>query len=219
MLEELRKRIQHCCSRLRRSRNKKKKCWELLADKFDWSQTLRNNTQQHPTTWNRVCKRTQYVTSNSVGSCWPTMLRPFGRGLRCGRRRESQISNSLTKSKTTTLHVPNFTFCQQWQNSVSSWTQLSMSTYISKLCSSAFFLLHNISRNRKFLSAVETKSLVHAFVASRVDYCNSLLYGLPAWQLSKVQRVLNSATRLVCCAPHFGHIIPLMYELHWFPLK
>ena len=94
-----------------------------------------------------------------------------------------------------------------------------MSTYISKLCSSAFFHLHNISRNRKFLSAVETKSLVHAFVASRVDYCNSLLYGLPAWQLSKVQRVLNSATRLVCCAPHFGHIIPLMYELHWFPLK
>ena len=85
-----------------------------------------------------------------------------------------------------------------------SWfdSQLSMSTHISKLCSSAFFHLHNISRIRKFLSPVETKSLVHAFVTSRVDYCNSLLYGLPALQL-------------VCCAPRFSHITPLMYGLHW----
>ena len=115
--------------------------------------------------------------------------------------------------------MPNFTFCPQWQKSFSSWIQLSMSTHISKLCSSAFFQLHNISRIRKFLSPVETKSLVHAFVASRVDYCNSLLYGLPASQLSKVQRVFNTAARLVCCAPHFSHITPLMYELHWLPLK
>ena len=54
--------------------------------------------------------------------------------------------------------------------------QLSMSTHISKLCSSAFFHLHNISRICKFLRPVETKSLVHRFVTSRVDYCNSLLY-------------------------------------------
>ena len=59
-------------------------------------------------------------------------------------------------------------------------SQLSMSTHISKLCSSAFFHLHNISRIRKFLRLMETKSFVHAFVTSRVDYCNSLLYGLPA---------------------------------------
>ena len=59
-----------------------KRCWELLAEKFDRFQTLCNNTQQHPTTCNRVCKRTQHVTSNNVGSCWPTMLRPFARGLR-----------------------------------------------------------------------------------------------------------------------------------------
>ena len=74
-----------------------------------------------------------------------------------------------------------------------SWfdSQLSMSTHIRNLCSSAFFHLHNISSIRKFLSPVETKSLVHAFVTSRVDYCNSLLYGLPASQLNKVQRVLT----------------------------
>jgi len=50
-----------------------KKCWELLAQKFDGFQTLRNNSQQHTTTRNRVCKRTQHVTSNNV--------EPFARGL------------------------------------------------------------------------------------------------------------------------------------------
>ena len=58
-----------------------KKCWELSAEKFDRFQTLSNNTQQHPTTSNRVCKRTQHVTSNNVGSWWTTMLRPFARSL------------------------------------------------------------------------------------------------------------------------------------------
>ena len=57
-------------------------CWELLTEKFDRFQTLRNNTQQHPTTCNRLCKRTQHLTSNNVGNCWPIMLRPFARGLR-----------------------------------------------------------------------------------------------------------------------------------------
>ena len=57
-----------------------KKCWELLAEKLDRAQTLRSNTQQHPTTCNRVCRQTQHVTSNNVGNCWPTMLRPFARG-------------------------------------------------------------------------------------------------------------------------------------------
>ena len=56
-----------------------RKCWELLAQNFYRFQTLRknsrpNNTQKHATTRDRVCKRTQHVTSNNVGSLWPTML-------------------------------------------------------------------------------------------------------------------------------------------------
>ena len=60
----------------------RKKCWELFAEKFDQFQALHNTP--HPTTCNRVCKGTQHVTSNNinVGSCWPTMFRPFARSLR-----------------------------------------------------------------------------------------------------------------------------------------
>ena len=88
MLEELCKRIQHCCATLRRSRNKK--MWELLAKTFDRFQTLRNNMQQHPTT----CYTNTHASSEnqvqSVGSeekagrkfsstarTWKLSLRPF----------------------------------------------------------------------------------------------------------------------------------------------
>ena len=54
----------------------------MLAERFDRFRTLRNNSQQHATTCNRVCKRTQRVTSNNVGNCWPKMLCSFARGSR-----------------------------------------------------------------------------------------------------------------------------------------
>ena len=113
-------------------------------------------------------------------------------------------SNSLLRLTLIVLLLVSVVNTKPVVRNLGSWfdSQLSMSTHISKLCSSAFFDLHNISRIRKFLSPGETKSLVRAFVTSRVDYCNSLLYGLPASQL-------------VCCAPCFSHITPLMYELHW----
>ena len=96
---------------------------------------------------------------------------------------------------------------------------LSMSTHISKVCSTAFFHLHNIRRIRKFLSRETVETLVHALIASRIDYCNSLLYGLPKCQLDKLQRVQNAAARLVCRLNRFCHITPILTELHWLPVK
>ena len=97
--------------------------------------------------------------------------------------------------------------------------QLTMSTHISKLCGVAFYHLHNIRRIRKYFSRESTKMLVHAFITSRVDYFNSLLYGLPNYQLNKLQRVLNATARLVHNAPRFCHISPLFRGLHWLSVK
>ena len=83
----------------------------------------------------------------------------------------------------------------------------------------AFYHLRNIRRIRKYLSTEGTKTLVDAFITSRLDYCNSLLYGLPVCHLHKIQRVVNAAARLVCCAPRHCHITPLRLDLHWLPVK
>jgi len=74
-------------------------------------------------------------------------------------------------------------------------------------------------RIRKFLNHETVQILVNAFVTSRLDYCNSLLYGLPATQLSKLQRVQNAAARLICNISRFGNISPILFALHWLPIK
>ena len=113
MLQDLCKRIQPCCAPLRRLRNKKK-CWGFLAEKFDWFQTLRNNTQQHPATCNRVCKRTQHVTSNNVGSCWSTMLRPFAHSL---SHQKSENPRNLARQHVLTkiVQAPMPMLISQWK--------------------------------------------------------------------------------------------------------
>ena len=66
-------------------------------------------------------------------------------------------------------------------------SHLSMSTRITKTCGAAFYWLYNIKRISKFLSKESLTSVIHAFVTSRLDYCNSILYGLPSSELIKLQ--------------------------------
>src|SRR6218665_419290 len=64
------------------------------------------------------------------------------------------------------------------------------------------------------------KSMVHAFVCSRIDYCNYLLIGLPKSRLAPLQSVLKAAARLIARIPRFSHISNFMTEkLHWLPLS
>ena len=96
---------------------------------------------------------------------------------------------------------------------------MSMNVHVGKVCSKAFRGLYNIRQIRKFLSIESTKTLVHAFVTSHLDYCNSLLFGIPQYQLQRLQRVLNAAARVTCLIPRCAHITPVLMHLHWLPVK
>ena len=74
---------------------------------------------------------------------------------------------------------------------------LNMDSHITQVCKTAFYHIHNIRKISKYLSRESLKTLVHAFVTSRLDYCNSLFYGLPKCHISRLQRVQNAAARLV----------------------
>ena len=69
-----------------------------------------------------------------------------------------------------------------------------------------------IRRIRKYLSRRCTETLVHAFITARIDYCNSLVYGIPDYRINKLQRIQNTAARLICQQSRFCHITPLLFE-------
>jgi len=57
-------------------------------------------------------------------------------------------------------------------------SQLTMSDHVTSLCRSCFFQLRQLRQVRSSLTTETTQTLVHAFISSRLDYCNSLLYGI-----------------------------------------
>ncbi len=95
---------------------------------------------------------------------------------------------------------------------------MRLEQHITNICKSAYHQLHNIYRIRKYLTKDATKSVVHAFITSRLDYCNSLLYGTPSCLLNRLQRVQNTAARLITGTPRSSHITPVLRELHWLPV-
>jgi hypothetical protein len=96
---------------------------------------------------------------------------------------------------------------------------LSLDSHITSVCRACFFHLHNIWKIRNSLSLAACETLVHAFVSSKLDFCNSLLYGLPQSSIRKLQLVQNAAARLVTHSRKQEHITPILKTLHWLPVE
>ena len=90
---------------------------------------------------------------------------------------------------------------------------------VNNWCKAAYYHLTNVRRIRKYLNEKATQALVHALIIGRIDYCNSILYGLPTSDLAKLQRLQNSAARIIRNIPRTCHIIPVLRELHWLPVQ
>ena len=90
---------------------------------------------------------------------------------------------------------------------------------INKSCKAAYYHLYNIRHIRKYLSHETVETLMHTFITSSLDYCNSLLYAIPAIDLNILQRVQNAAVRLIRNIPRWEHITPVLHSLHWLPIK
>ena len=96
---------------------------------------------------------------------------------------------------------------------------MRMNVHICKICSKAFRGLYNVRQIRKFLTAQSTKTLIHAFVSSHLDYCNALLFGLPKYQIDRLHKVQNAAARVIFRIAKFDHITPALIDLHWLPVS
>ena len=92
-------------------------------------------------------------------------------------------------------------------------------SYISAVCNSCVYHIPDQRRFRRHLDLESAKLLATALVSSRLDYCNSLLYGIADIDLTRLQRVQNQLARLVTKSSPFTRSIPLLRALHWMPVR
>ena len=96
---------------------------------------------------------------------------------------------------------------------------LSFRPHIDSLVKTCNFHIRNLYIIKKYINRQNLLSLIHSLIVSRVDYCNSLLIGLPNVTLKKIQSVLNRAARLVYSLPPWTPTTPFLIDLHWLPIK
>ena len=96
---------------------------------------------------------------------------------------------------------------------------IDLTDHVNKICVSCQYHLRNIAKIRKYLSEdPQSQILVHAFISSILDNCNSLLYGLPKHLLNRLRLIQNTAARIVTLSKRFDHITPILFNLHWLLL-
>jgi len=94
-----------------------------------------------------------------------------------------------------------------------------MVDHVAALCQSCLYQLRQLRMIRSSLTLEAAKTLVRAFISSRLYYCNSLLYGVSDNLLAKLQTVQNAAARVITGTRKFDHITPVLRDLHWLPVR
>ena len=95
-------------------------------------------------------------------------------------------------------------------------SDLSYHQHIFKVCRDSYLQIRQIRRIRHSLYLKTAILLGNSLVSSRLDFCNSLFYGLPANSLIRLQQVQNSLARVIMpSCKKFDHVGPIRSGLHW----
>ena len=98
-------------------------------------------------------------------------------------------------------------------------SSLSFDSQVNATCKAAHFHLRALKHIRNTMSVETAKTIACSMINSRLDYCNSLLLGCSAKNISKLQTVQNSAARVVLNFRKYEHITPALKALHWLPVS
>ena len=96
---------------------------------------------------------------------------------------------------------------------------LTMNAHVSNIARTCYFELRRLASIRRFLTSTATATLVSAFVLSRIDYCNSLLFGSTHDVTSHLQRIQNYVARVILRLPKSSSITIHLRSLRWLPVK
>ena len=94
-----------------------------------------------------------------------------------------------------------------------------MNAHICNIARTCYFEMHRLASICRFLTSTATATLVSAFVLSRIDYCNSLLFGSTHDVTSHLQRIQNYAARVILRLPMSSSITIHLESHNWLPVK
>ena len=97
--------------------------------------------------------------------------------------------------------------------------QLTMNAHVSYIARTCYFELRRLASIRRFLTSTSTATLESAFVLSRIDYCNSLLFGSTHDVTYHLQRMQNYAARVILRLPKSSSITTHSKSLHLLHVK
>ncbi len=98
-------------------------------------------------------------------------------------------------------------------------SNLNMEEHVQGMTKTCYLQLYRIGQIRPYLTESSTNTLVRSLILSKLDYANSLLYGLPDEKLDKLQLIQNNGARLIKKKRKYEHVTPILIELHWLPVK
>ena len=96
---------------------------------------------------------------------------------------------------------------------------LKMSQQVSRIVTSCSYKLRLINVIRNKLTPTVTERVVNAMITGNLDYCNSLLHGIAANQLARIQKIQNTAARLILKRDRRSSATAMLTELHWLPIR
>ena len=97
---------------------------------------------------------------------------------------------------------------------------MNLEPIITQVCRVAYMHLSNVRKIRKMLTDEGASQLIHGFITSRIDYSNSILYGMADTILSHLQRIQNTAARIFTkCGDRNYPSINLLKKIHWLPVR
>ena len=95
----------------------------------------------------------------------------------------------------------------------------SLDAHVSKICKCINYNLYSVGKIRRYIDKPTAEKIINASVTSRLDYCNSLLYGAKSDLVKKLQCCQNNAARIIMQRRKYDRVTPILKDLHWLPVQ
>ena len=97
--------------------------------------------------------------------------------------------------------------------------KLTFNEQVNQICRDCYISLRNISKKRNCMDSKSCKIIVNALVLSKLNFCCTLLLGLPTKQIKKLQKIQNYAAKVIAHASKFDHVSPILKSLKWLNIE